>query len=51
MTKSVNDNMMTTSLIRLMLVAHNTVPLSLITSTVTASVRRPKGGGSRLAPL
>ena len=33
-----------------MLVAHNTVPLSLISSKVTALVRRPRGGGSRLAP-
>jgi len=31
---------------------HNTVPLSLIRSTVTASVRRQGGGGrSRLGPL
>jgi len=29
---------------------HNTVPLSLISSTVTASLRRPKGGRSRLGP-
>jgi len=30
---------------------HNTLPFSLIRSTVTASVRRPKGGGrSRLGP-
>jgi len=28
-----------------MLVGHNTVPLSLVRSTVTASVRRPGGGG------
>ena len=37
-------------LIRLMLVGHNTVPLSLIRSTVTASVRRPKGGPEPAPP-
>jgi len=52
MTKSVNDHMMTRfHFIRLMLVGHNTVPLSLNRSTVTASVRRPRVGGAGSAPL